>query len=90
VLFNRSSASVQSLTAELGGGKITVGGTQASVVSGTVTINQVTYAPTCDFGSILSWAAPAAQSPTTPSPRLDNMELDKQGWTSSYLAVHAS
>jgi translocation and assembly module TamB len=98
VLFNGNNASVQRLIAELGGGKLTVGGfvaynelvrfglranaanvrirlqegvsavadaniqitggTQASVVSGTVTIEQVTYAPTGDFGSILSRSAP--------------------------------
>jgi hypothetical protein len=130
VLFNRSSGSVQSLTAELGGGKLPVGGfvaynelirfglrataanvrirlqqgvgamadvniqltggTQASLVSGTVTIDQVTYAPTSDFGSILSRAAPAVQSPTAPSPLLDNMKLDIQLRTSSSLAVQAS
>jgi translocation and assembly module TamB len=130
VLFNGNNASVQGLTAELGGGKVTVGGfvaynelmrfglranaanvrirlqqgvsavadaniqltggTQASVVSGTVTIDQVTYAPTSDFGSILSRAAPPVQSPTAPSALLDNMKLDIQVRTSSSLAVQAS
>src|SRR5262249_24237354 len=33
------------------------GTTQSSVVSGTVTVNQVNYAPQSDFGSILSRAA---------------------------------
>ncbi len=130
VLFNGNNASVQSLTAELGGGKLTVGGfvahnelmrfglratasnvrirlqqgvsavadaniqitggTQASVVSGTVTIDQVTYAPTSDFGSILSRSAPTVQSPTEPSPLLDNMKLDIQVRTSSSLGVQAA
>jgi translocation and assembly module TamB len=129
VLFNGNNASIQSLSAELGGGKLTVGGflaynelmrfrlsanaakvrirlqqgvsavadaniqltggTKASVVSGTVTIDQVTYAPTSDFGSILSRSAPLVQSPTAPSPLLDNMKLDIQVRTSSSLAVQA-
>jgi len=106
VLFNGNNASVRSLTAELGGGKVTVsgfvaynelmrfglraraanvrirlqqgvsvvadanvqltGGTKASAVSGTVTIDQVTYTPASDFGSILSRAAPPVQSPIAP------------------------
>jgi len=66
------------------------GGTQASVVSGTVTIDQVTYAHTSDLGSILSRSAPPVQSPTAPSPLLDNMKLDIQVRTSSSLAVQAS
>lgn len=130
VLFNGNNASIQSLSAELGGGKLTIGGflafnelmrfglnanaanvrirlqqgvsavadaniqltggTQASVVSGTVTIDQVTYAPTSDFGSILSRSAPPVQSPTAPSPLLDKMKLDVQVRTSSSLAVQAS
>ena len=102
VQFNGASASVRNLTAESGGGTITLGGfvtfsemlrfglranaanvrvrlqqgvsiiadtnlsvtgtRQSSVVSGTVTIDQVNYAPQSDFGSILSRAAPPVQS----------------------------
>jgi len=130
VLFNGNNASVRSLTAELGGGKVTVsgfvaynelmrfglraraanvrirlqqgvsvvadanvqltGGTKASAVSGTVTIDQVTYTPASDLGSILSRAAPPVQSPIAPSPLLDNMKLDIQVRTSSSMAVQAS
>jgi len=130
VLFNGNNASVQSLTAELGGGKLTVGGfigygdavrfglranaanvrvrpqqgvsavadadlqvtggTQASVVSGTVMIDQVAYAPTTDFGSILSRSAPAVESPIAPLPLLENMKLDIRVRTSSSLAVQAA
>jgi translocation and assembly module TamB len=130
VLFNGSNASVQNLTAEVGGGKLTVGGfvaytemvrfalhanasnvrvrlqqgvsatanlnvnltggMQASMASGTVTINQVTYEPQSDFGSILSRAAPPVQAPTAPSPMLQNMKLDIQVRTSASMAVQAS
>jgi len=127
VQFNGSSAAVQNLTAEVGGGKLVLsgyaayrdtprfglhakatnarmrlqpgvsavadaniqltGGTQASMLTGSVTIDQITYAPTSDFGSILSRAAPPVESPSEPSPLLDNMKLDLQVRTSPSLAV---
>lgn len=130
VTFNGNTATVRNLTAESGGGKITLGGfaayaevlrfglraeaagvrvrvqqgvstvadadirvtgtTQSSLVSGTVTINQVTYAPQSDFGSILSRAAPPVQAPAAPSPLLDNMKIDIRVRTSSSMAVQAS
>nr|MDQ2900665.1 translocation/assembly module TamB [Acidobacteriota bacterium] len=130
VLFNGNSASVRNLTAESGGGKITVGGfatfaealrfglratatnvrarvqqgvslvadanlnltgtTKGSIVSGTVTVDQISYSPQSDFGSILSRAAPPVQAPSAPSPLLDNMKLDIRVRTSSSLAVQAS
>ena len=62
----------------------------ATVLSGTVTIDQITYAPESDFGAILSRAAPPVQAPATPSPILDNMKLDVQVRTSSATAVQAS
>jgi translocation and assembly module TamB len=62
----------------------------SSIASGTVTINQITYAPQSDLGAILSRAAPAVQSPPSPSLLLDNMRLDVQVRTSSGLAVRAS
>ncbi|MDQ6663919.1 MAG: translocation/assembly module TamB domain-containing protein [Acidobacteriota bacterium] len=130
VLFSGNSATVRNLTAESGGGKITVGGfatfaetlrfglranaanvrvriqqgvslvadgninltgtTKTSIVSGTVTVNQINYSPQSDFGSILSRAGPPVQAPTAPSPLLDNMKLDIRVRTSSSLAVQAS
>jgi translocation and assembly module TamB len=130
VQFNGNSASVQNLTAESGGGKITMGGfvafrdvvrfglranatnvrvrlqegvsaaldaninlagtTQASTVSGTVTIDRVTYAPQSDFGSMLSRAAPPVESTGAPSPLLDNMKLDVQVRTSPSTTVRTS
>jgi len=66
------------------------GRTQASILSGTVTIDQVTYAPQSDFGSMLSRAAAPVQSPTAPSPLLENMKLDIRVRTSSSMTVQAS
>jgi translocation and assembly module TamB len=130
VLFNGNNASIRNLTAESGGGKITVGGfvaynetvrfglqanaadvrvrfeqgasavadaninltgtTQASTAAGTLTLNRITYAPQSDIGSMLSRVAPPVQSPTTPSPLLDNMKLDIQVRTSPNLTVQSS
>lgn len=66
------------------------GGMQTSMVTGTVTVNQITYAPTSDFGSILSRAAPPVQNVGGPSPLLDNMKLDVQVRTSPSLSVQAA
>jgi translocation and assembly module TamB len=63
---------------------------ESSVVSGTAMINQITYSPKSDLGSILSRAAPAVQSPSTPSAVLDNMKLDIQVRTSSGTRVVAA
>ena len=130
VTFNGNSASVRNLTAESGGGTITIGGFasfaerlrfglranaakvrvrlqqgvsvvtgadvrltgagEASVLSGTITLEQVTYAPQSDFGSMLTRAAPPVQSSGPPSPMLNNMKMDIQVRTSSSLAVQAS
>jgi translocation and assembly module TamB len=62
----------------------------SSMVSGNVTVNQITYNPQSDIGAILSRAAPAVQTPDRPSPVLDNMKLDVQVRTSSSTAVRAS
>jgi translocation and assembly module TamB len=62
----------------------------SSLVSGTVTVNQITYNPQSDIGAILSRAAPAVQTPDRPSPLLDNMKLDVQVRTSSSTTVRAS
>jgi translocation and assembly module TamB len=63
---------------------------EGSVASGTVTIQQVTYNPKSDFGSLLSRTAPPVQAPATPSPLLDNMRLDIRVRTSDSMAVQAS
>ncbi|HUQ91685.1 MAG TPA: translocation/assembly module TamB domain-containing protein [Bryobacteraceae bacterium] len=130
VVFNGNSASIQNLTAETGGGTLTLGGfaafrdslrfglrantakvrvrlqqgvsvvssanlnmsgtRQSSVVSGTVTLDRLTYAPRSDFGSILTRAAPPVRSPQADSPILDNMKLDIRVRTSGATAVQAS
>jgi translocation and assembly module TamB len=130
VQFNGNSASVQNLTAESGGGKITAGGfvafrdtlrfglrtnashmrisvqegmtvtvdanmnltgtPQASVLAGTVTIDQLHYSPSSDFGAMLSRAAPPVDVSATPSPLLDKMKLDIQVHTSSATTVRTS
>ncbi len=130
VQFNGNSASFRNLTAESGGGKLTLGGfvafrdvvrfglranadnvrvrlkegasvgldaninltgtTGASSVSGTVTVNRITYAPQSDFGSMLSRAAQPAESPREPSPLLEKMKLDIRVRTSAATAVRSS
>jgi translocation and assembly module TamB len=129
VQFNGNTANFQNLTAEVGGGKVTLGGfasyaneprfglranaskvrvrvqqglsvvvdtnvqltgtAKASQATGTVTISEITYTPTSDFGSILTRAAPPVENATTPSPVLDNMKLNIQARTSPGLIVQA-
>ena len=130
VQFNGQSAVVENLTAESGGGKVTLGGfvafregvrfglranaknvrvlpeqgvsaifdanlnlsgtVEASVASGSVTVNQVTYAPQSDIGAILSRATPPVESSPTPSPLLDHMKLDVQVRTATSMGLRAS
>jgi translocation and assembly module TamB len=130
VVFNGNNAQIRNMTAESGGGKLTLSGfagftngvrfavraaasnvrlrvqqgvslkadadvqlagtTQSSRATGRVTINQLTYAPQSDIGSILTRAAPPVQSPSTPSPLLDNMQLDVRVQTASGTQVQAS
>jgi translocation and assembly module TamB len=66
------------------------GRTDASILSGTLTLDQIAYAPQSDIGAILSRAAPPVQSSPTPSALLENMKLDLQVRTSSATAVQAS
>ena len=66
------------------------GTSQNSTLSGTVTVDKVTYDPRSDIGSILTRAAPPVQSPTTSSPVLENMRLDIRVRTSAGLAVQAT
>jgi autotransporter translocation and assembly factor TamB len=130
VVFNGDSASIRNMTAESGGGKITMTGFMrfrdnmrfglradasgvrvrpqsgfsvvadgdlrltgtgdSSVLSGTATIQRITYAPQTDMGSLLTRAAPPVQSPTAPSPILENMRVDIRIRTSNSLAVQTS
>jgi translocation and assembly module TamB len=130
IALRGNRASIQNLTAESGGGKITLSGfatlddnyrfalranasgvrvrvqdgvslmadadvrvngtLQNSTATGTVTLEQLTYAPQSDLGSVLSRAAPPVQSPTTPSPLLDNMKLDIRVRTSPATRVQSS
>ncbi len=130
IVFNGNTARVQNLTAESGGGRITLTGfvgfatvvrfalranganvrvrtqqgasavadadvrlsgtPEGSLVTGTVTINQVNYNPQSDFGSILSSAGPAVQAEKAPSPTLEKMKLDIRLRTRPGLAVQAS
>jgi translocation and assembly module TamB len=71
-------------------GNITASGTSAdSSISGTATLDQVSYASRTDLGSLLTLAAPPVQ-PTAPSPFLENVRLDVRVRSSSALAVQAS
>jgi translocation and assembly module TamB len=130
VVFNGNSARIQNLTAESGGGKVSVSGFAGfspvvrvgikanatnvrvriqegvsvradanveltgtmdnSIVSGTATVEQVSYAPQSDIGSILTRAAPPVQAASAASPILENMKLDVRVRTSSGMAVQAS
>jgi len=63
---------------------------EASALSGTVTVEQLTYAPQSDLGSILTRSATPVQSDAAPSPLLDNMKLDIRVQTSPSLGVQAS
>ena len=130
IVFSGNTAQFRNLTAEAGGGKVTLSGTAIygqtlrfglranasnvrvrlqqgvsitsdadirftgttdnSVVSGTATITRISYAPRSDIGSMLTRAAPPVQSPSTPSPLLDNMRLDVRVRTSPALSVESS
>ena len=130
VALNGNSAVIRNLTAEAGGGQITVTGsatlrdtlrfglqakasrvrvqiqqgvgvvasaninlsgtTDSSSMSGTVTVQQVTYAAQSDLGSLLSLAALPVQAPSAPSPILENMRLDVRVRSSNALGVQSS
>ncbi len=62
----------------------------SSIVSGTVTVEQLNYAPQSDIGAMLSRSATPVQSDSAPSPLLDNMRLDVRVRTSPTLGVQAS
>jgi translocation and assembly module TamB len=130
ILLRGNQATIQTLTAESGGGKITLNGfvslarnlrfalrasasqvgvrvqegvrvvaagdvnlagtTAHSTASGTVTLQELDYAPHNDLGSILQRAEPPVQNSATPSPLLDNMKLDVRVHTSPATHVQAS
>jgi len=130
VALNGNSAVIRNLTAEAGGGQVTVTGsatltdtlrfglqakatrvrvviqqgvgvvasgnvslsgtTDGSVISGTVIVDQVSYASQSDLGSMLSLAALPVQTPSAPSPLLSNMRLDIRVRSSSSLGVQSS
>lgn len=130
IQFNGNGAVFRNVTANMGGGKVTLGGnlsysdlfrfqlrvnarnvrllpqpgisvvvdsdlqlsgrSTASILSGTVSIDQVTYAPQSDLGSILSRSIPPVASTPGPSQLLDNMKLDVQLRTAPGMAVQAS
>ena len=130
IIFNGNNATISNMTAESGGGKITLAGfvgfadslrfgvranasnvrvrveqgvsivlstalrltgtTDGSLISGDITVDKITYAPQSDIGSLLTRAGPSVQTPTSPSPLLDNMKLDIRARTSPALAVQAS
>jgi translocation and assembly module TamB len=130
VTFSGNSALVRNLTAESGGGQVTLDGfatmdgtvrfalrgnasnvrvrlqqgvsivadanlrlagtSDGSVLSGTVTVDRVTYAPRTDLGSVLTRAAPPVQSAAAPLPLLDNMKLDIQVRSSAATSVQTS
>jgi translocation and assembly module TamB len=116
ILFNGNSATIQQLTAESGGGKVTASGfvsfggpllayglkatandvrvrysgasitsradvnltgtSERSLLSGSVTIQQIGFAPRQDFGSLLSQGGAPPEAPSAPSGPLAGMRLD--------------
>ena len=63
---------------------------EASLLTGDVTVEKITYAPTSDVGSILTRAAPSAQTESAASPLLGNMKLDVRVRTTSGLIVQSA
>lgn len=66
------------------------GTASASVVSGSVTIDRLTYLPQTDIGAILARSGPPVQSPASPSPILENMRVDISVRSSTTTAIQAS
>lgn len=60
-----------------------------SVVSGTAVIDQLSYTPQTDIGTLLSRATPVAQAVSTESPLLGRMKLDIKVTAASSLSVQA-
>jgi translocation and assembly module TamB len=66
------------------------GTTQSSLVSGTIEVNKISYAPQSDLGSLLARSATPVQQSPEPSPLFDNMNLDVRVRTAPSLAVQTS
>jgi translocation and assembly module TamB len=66
------------------------GSAAASTVSGAVTVEQISYNSRGDLGSMLSLAALPVQTPSTPSPLLENMRLDIRVRSASSVGVQSS
>lgn len=66
------------------------GSTANSSISGTVTIEDISYASRTDLGSLLSLAAPPVQTTSAPSRLLENMRLDIRVRSSSALGVQST
>jgi translocation and assembly module TamB len=72
-------------------GNVTLSGTtENSSVSGIVTVDQISYNSRTDLGSILSLAAPPVQTPSRPSPLLENMRLDIRVRSSNALGLRSA
>lgn len=127
ILLNGSNATIQNLTGESGGGKISVtgfaglapnsvvfnlhatankvrtryadasvtsnadislaGNDQRSTLSGTVTIQRISYSTSSDVGSFLSSASAPPSTPSAPSPFLSGMRLDLRVVTATDMRV---
>ncbi|MGI8743141.1 MAG: translocation/assembly module TamB domain-containing protein [Bryobacteraceae bacterium] len=130
IVFNGTSASVRNLTAESGGGKVTLSGftgfgggvlnyslrgnaadvrvryqgislvsnaavnltgtSDRSVLSGTVTLNRLSFNPKSDFGSFLSKSAPPETAGAPSSGPLSGMKLDVRIRTATDVAVQTA
>ncbi|MGP0070657.1 MAG: translocation/assembly module TamB domain-containing protein [Bryobacteraceae bacterium] len=66
------------------------GTTDNSSISGTVTVEEISYASRTDLGSMLSLAAPPVQAPSAPSQIFENMRLDIRVRSSNSLGVQSS
>jgi translocation and assembly module TamB len=127
ILLNGSNATIQNLTGESGGGKISLtgfagftptsvvfnlratankvrtryadasvtsnadislaGNTQRSTLSGTVTIQRISYSTSSDVGSFLTSASAPPSTPSAPSPFLSGMRLDLRIITATDMRV---
>ncbi len=127
ILLNGTSASIQNLTGESGGGKIALAGfvgyansglnynlratankvrvrysgisvtsnaaialagnTKRSLLSGSMTVQRISYGSSGDVGSILSGASTPPSTPEAPSPLLSSMRLDIRILTAPDLRV---
>jgi translocation and assembly module TamB len=66
------------------------GTTENSSISGSVTVDRISYAAQSDLGSLLSLAAPPVQASGVQSSFLENMRLDVRVRSSNALGVQSS